>query len=353
VSRQRRDPSELTFEQAAERYLGRKRGSKADATVREYGYRLNRFRQWADEEGLETVGELHPLDFDDYLASREADEVQPITMQKHFGTIREFVEFLERLGAVDGGLSDAVPDVDVPRGGDVNDEMLDVDEGDALIRYYRGSDEHYGTREHAMLEVIWMVGCRLGAVRGLDLTDFDPRGESLSFHHRPEGDTPLKKGIDGERVVALPTPTVDAIDHYVNIYRPEVRDENGREPLFTSTQGRLAENTVRNTCYRATQPCIRISCPHGKRRDSCEWRQYTKASQCPSSRGPTAIKTGAVTRMLHNTSRDRVRHRANTSQWDNYDHATEEQKMEERDRGTLGDIELGADEDDDQTEDTS
>lgn len=173
---------------------------------------------------------------------------------------------------------------------------------------------------------------------------------SLEFRHRPGTDTPLKKGIHGERDVALSEAVTDVIDHYVTHNRIERRDDNGRRPLFTTTQGRPASNTVQNWCYEATLPCLRMECPHDKQRDSCEWTTYTAASNCPSSRSPTDIKSGAVTRMLNKTDRDRVKHRANTKQWENYDLASEQEKMEQRDRETVEDIEIDDPED---TEDES
>jgi site-specific recombinase XerD len=338
--RDRSDPADLSIPEAVDRWLRRKRGSLADATVREYGYRLERFREFCDEEGIDRVGVLHPLDFDDYLAYREQLGVQPITITKHFTTIAEFVGYLEDLGAVDDGLSDAIPDVSVPEGGAVDDVMLEPADGDALIEHYRNSDADYGGRQHAILEVIWFVGCRLGALRGLDLGDIDVQDSSLAFVHRPDTGTPLKKAFSGERTVAIPQASADAIGAYVHGNRYERRDDNGRVPLFTSTHGRPSPNTLRNWTYLATVPCTRGPCPHDKDPDSCEYLESTTASGCPSSRSPNQVRSGAITRMLHRTDKERVKYRAKTTQWEHYDHATERQKMEHRDREVLADIEL-------------
>jgi len=338
--RDRSDPADLSISDAVTRWLRRKRGSLADATVREYGYRLERFREFCDQAGIERVGELHPLDFDDYLAYREQLGVQPITMKKHFTSIADFIGYLEDLGAVDEGLSDAIPDVSVPEGGAVDDVMLGPADGDALIEYYRNSDVDYGSRQHAILEVLWFVGCRLGALRGLDLGDFDPQDPSLAFVHRADTDTPLKKASSGERTVAIPQPSAAAIEAYVDDTRYERRDDHGRQPLVTSTHGRPSPNTLRNWTYLATVPCTRGPCPHEKTPDACEYLETTTASGCPSSRSPNQVRSGAVTRMLHRTDKERVEYRAKTTQWEHYDHATERQKMEHRDREVLADIEL-------------
>lgn len=343
----RRDPSDLSIEAAAERFIGRKRGGAADATVREYGYRLRRFREWATEAGVETVGELHPLDFDDYLAHREAAGIKPLTIQSQFKTIRDWVRFLESLGAVSDDLHEAVPNPDVPKGAEINEVKLDPGDGDALIRYYRQSDDHYGTRQHAILEVIWFTGARLGAVRGLDLGDVWLDETAIAFRHRPEQDTPLKNGPDGERVVAVSPAVADVLREYVDTTRYERRDDYGRQPLITSHYGRAGTNAIRNWCYLATQPCVRAPCPHDRKQPTCEYRDSNQASGCPSSRSPHQIRTGAITRMLNRSDKDRVEYRANTSEFDHYDMATEREKMELRDRDVADDLALDSAEEDD------
>jgi hypothetical protein len=182
---------------------------------------------------------------------------------------------------------------------------------------------------------------RGGAVRALDVRDFDAENASLTFRHRPESDTPLKKGVDTERTVALPQATVDAIQAYITAERFDVYDDEGRRPLLTSQNGRPGTDTIRNWSYQATQPCLYRDCPHGRQRASCEWTQASKASQCPSSRAPTAVKTGAITRMLNRgVDRDRIRYRAQTEQWENYDAASENERLEARDRGVVDEIDL-------------
>jgi len=343
MARSRDDPSELSIEAAADRWLRRKRGSLAKATVREYGYRLERFKEFCRDEEIETVGELHPLDFDDYLAYREELGVKPVTMSKHFTSIGDFVGYLEDLGAVQDGLRDAIPDVSIPSGGAVDDVMLAPEDGNALIRHYRTSEQDYGTRQHALLEVLWFTGCRLGAVRALDLRDFDPSDQSLAFGHRPDTGTPLKKAGNGERVVALAHENVEALEHYINQNRHETRDQDGRQPLITSTYGRPSADTIRNWTYLATVPCTRTTCPHDRDPATCEYLESTTASGCPSSRSPNQVRSGAITRMLNHIPRDRVRYRAKTSQWDHYDQASHREKMEHRDREIVNDIDLETD----------
>ena len=78
----------------------------------------------------------------------------------------------------------------------------------------------------------------------------------------------------------------------------------------------------------------RTGCPHDKDRATCNWTSSNHASKCPSSRSPHEVRTGAITRMLNKSDKDNVGYRANTSAFRHYDMATEQQKMENRDRAT-------------------
>lgn len=343
MSRQRRDPADLSIEEACDRFLRRKRGGLAEATVKEYGYRLNRFREFCDQEGIETAGDLHPLDFDDYLAYREALGVKPVTIHSHFKTIREWVDFLDSLGAVEDDLADAVPHISLDEGAEVSETSLAVADGDALIRHYRQDEAVYGTVEHALLELIWFTGARLGAVRALDLGDVWLDENAVAFRHRPEQGTPLKNRSKSERIVAIDDATADALAAYANGDRYETRDDHGRDPFITSSFGRPSTGTIRNWTQLATQPCVRMECPHGKARPTCEWRASKQSSQCPSARSPHEVRTGAITRMLNHTTKERVSYRADTSQFEHYDVASQREKLENRDRAMADDIALDAD----------
>jgi len=150
----------------------------------------------------------------------------------------------------------------------------------------------------------------------------------------------VKNGPDGERVVAIGDATAEALRYYVDKLRYEVRDGHGRQPLITSSYGRPSTSAIRNWTYQATQPCVRMDCPHDKMRTTCEWTRSSNASQCPSSRSPHEVRTGAITRMLNLSSKDRVEYRANTSEFQHYDMATEQQKLEHRDRATADELAL-------------
>jgi integrase len=255
--------------------------------------------EWCEGVGIDRVGDLERYDLDEYYELRSA-KVAPATLEGGMWTLKMFIRFLEDLGAVEDGLAEAVRIPDLDQADRSDDTKLHTDAAIALLRYYQDSDTHYGTRWHVMVELAWVTGARQGGLRGLDLQDCE-LGESpyVEFRHRPETGTPLKNKLQGERPVALKRTTADAVQEYIDEHRWDVRDDNGRQPLFTTPRGRPVKNTLRVWCYQATQPCLHMECPHGKQRETCQWTDVHHASKCPSSRSPHQLRTGAITYLLN------------------------------------------------------
>lgn len=158
----------------------------------------------------------------------------------------------------------------------------------------------------------------------------------LQFIHRPDRGTPLKNGRDGERAVGLTEYVVDVLDAYIANQRHEKFDDNGDAPLFASEVGRASPNAVRAWMYLATQPCLHSPCPHGNERKACEYVDYSKGSQCPSSRSPHQVRTGSITWQLNRgVPIEAVAERVNTSVRvlkRHYDQPTRIEELEERRR---------------------
>lgn len=116
-----------------------------------------------------------------------------------------------------------------------------------------------------------------------------------------------------------------------NIQRP--RDEHGREPLFTTSNGRMVRTTIRLTVYRVTAPCFRgAPCP------DCAGETETK---CPEAVSPHAIRRGSITHFLANdVPTEIVSDRMNVSRKvldEHYDKRSEAVKLEQR-RGFLDNL---------------
>jgi len=336
-TRRREDPSELTPREASRRYLRRREADSTEKTVSGMEYRMKIFVEWCESVGIAEVGELRPYDIDEFNEVRSAT-VEPVTLEGEMHTLKSLCEFLEDLGAVEDGLSDSVRIPKLDAEDRSNDEKLDTEDAKALLEYFRNDESDYGTRRHATLELAWITGARQGGLRALDLRDVD-LGENpyVEFRHRPETGTPLKNKNGGERPVALPRETADAVEAYIQEHRYDVHDDHGRQPLLTSMRGRPNTNTIRCWTYLATHPCLHSPCPHGKEREKCDWTEYHHASKCPSTRSPHRIRTGTITWLLNlGWPPEDVAERVNASVQtieDHYDKASTDERRERlRDR---------------------
>jgi site-specific recombinase XerD len=282
-----------------DRWLTKLQAEKAESTVTTYYYRLKLFVEWCESEGIEEIGAVTGWDIEQFEIHRREQNPTTVSLNNEFTTLQNWFRYLARIEVVDD-----MPDkIEIPQPDPEeksSDKKLHEDAALALLEHYRDDPQRFGTRGHALLELLWHVGMRANAVVALDLRDMretDDGTRYLAVENRPETGTRLKKGINGERPVRLSSTTWDVLDHYVEHYRLDVHDDYGRQPLIASKYGRPIEGTIRDWCYNATVPCIHSDCPHGNDPAVCEFLRYEKASGCPSSRSPHHVRTGAITWM--------------------------------------------------------
>ncbi|WP_312911132.1 tyrosine-type recombinase/integrase [Natronosalvus caseinilyticus] len=340
---------DLSPREALERWLNKLRVSRSESTVSAYHYRLKHFVEWCEEVGISEVGQVNGWDIESYETSRREQGLEPITLNNELGTLQSFFEYCVKVELVDEGLPTKVDPPVVPAADQVSKVRLHTDRAQALLTHYVATE--CGSRAHTLLALAWFTGARLGALRGLDLEDYDREQQCLKFTHRPREETPLKNGADGERFVGLPKQACDVVDAYIQKHRLEKYDDYGRRPLLTSERGRPSTNAVRAWMYLATVPCLHSPCPHGNDPDTCNFLDYSAASKCPSSRSPHQVRTGSITWQLNRgIPPERVAERVNTSievLLRHYDQPTRMEEMRERRRPYLDRLSFGDEEGDD------
>lgn len=333
---------DLSPRDALERWLDKQRAEKSEASISAYYYRLKLFVEWCEQHDIDDMADVDGWAVDEYELHRRSKQVAASTLHNEIKTLRRWLKYLGQIGVVDAGLWQGMEIPQIPETEASDDTRLSPPDAKALIEYYRDSTPHYGTRGHALLEFAWHTGARVGGIRAVDLHDVEHAQAFVRFVHRPDQDTPLKNGRDGERVVALPAVVVDVLETYIDSERMDSHDSHGRSPLFTSTRGRPTTGTLRDWMYRVTQPCVYSPCPHDRKRDTCEYREKAKLSGCPSSRSPHQVRTGAITWMLNKGDpADVVSKRVNATVEvieQHYDKEQDIEEMEQRRRQYVGDI---------------
>jgi site-specific recombinase XerD len=286
---------DLSPREAVERYLDSIRLSKAEQSVSAYHYQLKLFVEWCEQESITSLSELNGWVIESYETYRRGQDLAAPTLNKEMLTLGRFLKYCARIELVDESLPEKVDPPAIPRDQRADDTMLHPDDAQALLEYYQNVSEERYSRAHALLTLAWYTGARLGALRGVDLEDYHSDERYIEFVHRPEQDTPLKNGYEGERAVGLTEEACEVLDGYLARNRFEKFDDHGRRPLITSQVGRASQNAVRAWMYLATVPCLHSGCPHGNERKTCDYVDYSQASKCPSSRSPHQVRTGSIT----------------------------------------------------------
>lgn len=289
---------------AVEEYL-RSRSDVQPTTRQNHKYRLSIFVEWAENEGIESMADLDGFDLQRYKNWRtngdDAPDTVMLTIEHHLASTRVFLRWCEDAELVAEGLADKVILPDVATSDRSRDVSVAHERAQEIIEYYCRYE--WATREHIIYHTLYHTGMRRSGLHALDVDDWNPEDRYLAVRNRPETGTRLKLGDNGERNVTIHDERlVDAINDWVDVRRPEVVDEHGREPLVASGAGRMYPQSITGVCYRITRPCeIGAECPHDRDPDECEAMGYSHASKCPSSVSAHPLRRSSIT---HHLSQD-------------------------------------------------
>lgn len=302
----------MSPKEGVERFLEHRKPGVAESTFANNKTTLEQFLAWCREEGIENLNVLSGRHLADYVQWRRG-QAEAISVQKELSAVRLALEFWASLDAVEPGLRERLHAPKVVDGAEARDIKVDDDVAVEILEYL--GRYHHASRPHVMLSILWQTGMRLGALRSLDLEDLRPDEDALALKHRPESDTPLKNGKDGERWVWLGEQLFQLLEEYVDVHREDVVDDHGRDPLFTTRQGRVSDSTIRDDSYRWTQPCRWDECPHDRDPETCEAvGAPNKPSKCPSARSPHGWRRGSITdHLARGVSPEIVSERMNVS----------------------------------------
>jgi site-specific recombinase XerD len=320
-------------------YLEEREGDDdySESTVTAHKYRLGHFIRWCeDEENLHNLNNITGRQLARFKRWRKNEgDLNKVSVHTQLSTLKVFLKWAEKIEAVKLGMFEYVQPPKLRGGDDVREKFIDGEFVADILSYYE--KYAYASIEHVSMNLLWATGMRIGALRAIDIQDYHPTLARIELYHRPETDTPLKKKDKGERHVAVNDPLCELIDDYIAHNRHDVVDKYGRDPLLTTSHGRPHVNTLRDTVYKATRPCIITGegCPGDEDPETCKAAaNKTKANKCPYNYSPHAIRKGSITWALKNdVPAEKVAARMNVSAKaleKHYDMQTKEESMEAR-----------------------
>ncbi|RJT06553.1 site-specific integrase [Halococcus sp. IIIV-5B] len=303
----------ITPQQAVDDFNSERKGEVAHSTWRNYQYPLNQFIEFCNDKEIEYVNELSGYDLKQFKLHRKDSGIKTVTLKNNLSSLRVFLNWCVQAGLVEPELPEMVQLPKLTEGDVVSDDMIELDMVEDILDYFYKFE--YAKRQHAMFQLLWHTGIRMGTLRAIDEGDYYSRGQFIELHHRPKTGTPLKNGNKAERQIQIDDDTATVIDDYIEVHREVVTDDHGREPLFTTPYGRVSQNRIRKEVYKVTRPChISNECPHDRDIATCEGNMSKQASRCPSSISPHPIRRAAITYHLNRDwPKDKLSERANVS----------------------------------------
>ena len=270
------------------------------ASTGQYKRKLDYLQTYLENEArVETTDDLTSEDVERYDTWRKYESLnrdKPLsdtTLRDDMYLFREFIQHLieHRMAPVRFEKCVNIPDNESGEG--VDEKKLEPEIAKAALEYLRKYE--YADVEHIAMELMCQSGPRKNGLRGRDVAHFDYKERVLKYEH--EETTPLKKDESSEREIDIYGDVPEFIQDYLKNQRPDVTDDEGREPLLTKGDGRISASMLQKIAYKWTRPCaIGLGCPHDRDPDECEAAQKNNSAyKCPSSRAPHHIRTGYIT----------------------------------------------------------
>ncbi|AQL41220.1 hypothetical protein BV210_00170 [Halorientalis sp. IM1011] len=285
------------------------------------------------EPRIENLNNITGRDFTRFKNWR-GEDINKVTLRTNLSALRTFMRFCVKIDAVAPSIPDKVNVPQLANGENERESLLGPERAERILEYLRTF--HYASLRHVVFELQWRTGVRMSALHSLDTDDVYSDEQRIELVHRPEEGTRLKNGADGERIVAIDEYTAGMLEDYIDYRRIPRNDDYGREPLLTSSHGRMSKGHLNKQVYRYSAPCeYGADCPAGRDPQECEYAgSFEDFVACPHNVRPHDVRRGSITHYLRNDVPEKaVSDRMNVSLKTldrHYDKRSDEEKAEQR-----------------------
>jgi integrase/recombinase XerC len=234
-------------------YMALERGASPH-TCRAYRKDLELFAAFLREKGLPTdAATIDHLTIRLYLGHLYQEKrIKRTSVVRKLATLRTFFRYLKREGIIEKNPAKMVA---TPKGGKYLPHALTVDEAFRLLDA-PDAREPLGSRDRAIMELLYSSGLRVGELTSLNLDDLDLGGGMVRV---------MGKG-GKERIVPIGSKAVEALRSYL-ARRDELKQKGESTPpyLFLNRRGgRLTPRSVARmiTTYRLHGGIAKEATPH-------------------------------------------------------------------------------------------
>ncbi len=209
-------------------------------TVRSYRSDLRGFAAFVGRDSGADAPRVDRLDtraLRAYLASLHEQGLSRATVARRLAALRSFFRYLARTGAIE---ADPTRPLRTPRAATRNPTRMEIEEVEAIL-HAPDPATPLGSRDLAILELLYGTGLRVSELVGLDLADVNPQRRILRV-----------TGKGGkERIVPFGEVAADALIPWLRVRPQLLRDWSGPEAVFLNARGgRLSDRSVRTVVRR-------------------------------------------------------------------------------------------------------
>ncbi len=235
-----------------ERYLAHLKVERglSDHTVTAYRADLKRLRMWAQKRGISSVDQLTAATLQTHVAELTATGLVPATIARATATLRGFVRYLQEVSAIH---TDPAGHLPTPRAWRQLPDALSEQEV-ALLLETDPQGGPLGTRNSAILELMYASGLRVSEAVGLTLDGIDLY----------QGLVRITGKGGKERLVPVGESAIARLMDYLNGTRPGLVRGRDSGHLFVTRRGTAM---TRQNCWhmirkRARACGLRAISPH-------------------------------------------------------------------------------------------
>jgi integrase/recombinase XerC len=209
---------------------------------------------WRDDLELAAPGDVEPNMVRAYLAHLHSRRLAPRSVERALASIRTYFRFLTTDGVIPGNPAESVPQIRAPRRAP---EVVDRYAIEELLESC--PETPAGTRDRAILELLYAAGLRVGELVALSLSDVRLAERLVRVRGKGRKERIVPFGRHAEAAVRTYLP------HRANWRRNQTGED---DPLFVNQRGgRLGDRSVRRiltTAVRRTATLHRLH-PHALR----------------------------------------------------------------------------------------
>ncbi len=201
----------------------------AENTIHAYRRDLAKFGAFCAERGRATKT-ITRSDVVDFLGSLYRRGLDSRSVARHLVTIRHFFRFSLMEGLVD---DDPAATIESPKFRQSLPEFLSVEEVDRLLKL-PDIAEPVGSRDRAMIELMYSCGLRVSELCGIRVDDLQMDPGCVRC---------IGKG-DKERLVPVGRQAIKAVQHYMETSRPKLLRDASSPYLFINQKGRRMDRIM-------------------------------------------------------------------------------------------------------------